>query len=111
MPLESDAAPRPRARFRPRFSLRSLIIFSFLCGAGMWVWREWGPWKITQTLSEGGAILSEPLLDSSDRLHLCIETADANNIARRVPRRDLHSGRVLSTTDPSIVRCRPHYPQ
>ncbi len=42
-----SAKPKSR-RWRPRYSLRSLMLLTVFCGTVMLVWRNWEPWALTR---------------------------------------------------------------
>ena len=44
--------PRTRPRWRPRFSLRTLLLASLFCDSGMLLWRNRAPWAVKYTIQE-----------------------------------------------------------
>jgi WD40 repeat protein len=43
--------PRPRRWFRPRFSLRTLLLLTLLIGGGTSLWLRWEPWPLVRTFN------------------------------------------------------------
>ena len=43
--LETSAAPNPKHRWGPRFSLLSLVILVLLIASGSGLWWRWEPWQ------------------------------------------------------------------
>jgi hypothetical protein len=41
---------------RPRFSLRTLLLFVLLIGSGALLWWDWGPWTPAYTVTEDGEL-------------------------------------------------------
>ncbi len=50
--------PRTRPRWHPRFSLRTLLLASLLCGSGMLQWRNRAPWAVKYTIQEEREIIA-----------------------------------------------------
>lgn len=64
----------------------------------MWLWRDWGPWIKSATLTERGPILSDPCVDAQNKLHLLVEPHEPGGPKRCLHViRDLSTGRTLSS--------------
>src|SRR5262245_35343511 len=42
--------------WRPRFSLRSLLLCALLAGSGMLLWRNWSPWIVVRNFADAAGI-------------------------------------------------------
>ena len=51
MDAESPAAKPRRPRWRPRFSLLSLVLFVLLTGSAYGLWWRWKPWVLEHVLA------------------------------------------------------------
>ncbi len=73
MPSETTHLSKPTQRFRIRFSLRSLLICSLLCGASMLFRENFGSWEKVRIVQETGEIRPWPKIDPDDRLHFILD--------------------------------------
>ena len=54
-------------RWRPRFSLRTLVVFLLLVTSGLGLWLHWRPWEVEKVLEGGmGPEVYSPLVFSLD---------------------------------------------
>src|SRR4051794_27845114 len=47
---------RGKRRWRPRFSLLTLVMFVLTVGSGGTLWWNWGPWRLKRAIIEKGEI-------------------------------------------------------
>src|SRR6185295_18512844 len=82
-----------RRRWRPRFSLRTLVLFVLTLGSGGTLWWNWGPWGPEITLSESGEIFNTRLMrDWSGVLYLVRSKDQRGKISSEVKFRELPGG-------------------
>lgn len=62
--------PQPRPRWRPRFSLRTLLLASLLCGSGMLLWRNRAPWAVKYTIQEDRGIANAEFSPNDKYLYI-----------------------------------------
>ena len=77
--------------WRPRFSLRTLVIFTLLCTSGVGLWWHWEPWYKEQALSvPGGRIYDaawspdgSQIITGGTTAHATLWDANSGSMLRR----------------------------
>src|SRR6185295_12166022 len=103
MPSPSSIPKRPR--WRPRFSLLTLLLSVLLCGSGMLLWKNRAPWVVLTTITTDGPV-QFATFSSHGKYSLVhtVKNAVPPRIEEEIQLRDSTTGELVrNLSDASVV--------
>ena len=67
--MSEVATKKPRRRWRPRFSLRTLLLCALFFGSGMLLWTNRAPWAVKYTIRGEREIVSADFSPDDKYIH------------------------------------------